>query len=261
MTGELAAAALRYAAAGWPVFPVRPASDPCPAPGDCPCKSPLTAHGFKDATCGPDVIRGWWRRWPDANVGIATGAPGPDVLDVDKHSDGDGFASFNRLKVAGLLTGGGALVRTPRGGLHVYYRGTWQPNGSLARAGHHIDFRGSGGYVLAPPSRVHGQPYELLDHRATHGCIDWQAVKRLLIPPEPARPAAPYRGETDMPALAAWVAAQPEGNRNAGLYWAACRAAEAGADLGPLLRAAITAGLGETEARATIKSAAGRARA
>ena len=47
------------------------------------------------------------------NVAIATGAPGPDVLDVDVKPDGSGFAAFNRLKQAGLLTGARALVRTP----------------------------------------------------------------------------------------------------------------------------------------------------
>jgi hypothetical protein len=83
MTGILGQA-LAYAATGWPVFPCRPDADPCPyLPGKCECKAPVTLNGFKDATTGPALIRGWWRRWPDANVAIATGAPGPDVLDVD----------------------------------------------------------------------------------------------------------------------------------------------------------------------------------
>ena len=245
--------ALAYAGAGWPVLPCRPDADPCPQPGRCECKAPLTRNGFKDATTGPEIIRSWWRRWPDANVAIATGAPGPDVLDVDVSTVGSGWAAFNRLKRAGLLTGARTLVRTPRGGLHVYYRGTAQPCGSLTRAGHFIDFKTAGGYVLAPPSRVHGKRYELLDHRGADGQLDWQAVRRLLDPPNPTPHGLfPPR---DPGWLAAWVARQPEGNRNAGLYWAARRAIDAGGDPGELAAAAVMAGLSETEAHRTIDSA------
>lgn len=264
MTGVLLAAALRYAVAGWPVFPVRPDASPCPQPDDCPCKWPLIpkrdgGNGFKDATTDPAQVRAWWGRWPDANIGIATGAPGPDVLDVDKHEDGDGFAAFGRLKRAGLLAGAMALVRTRSGGLHAYYRGTGQPCGSLTRAGHFIDFKAKGGYVLAPPGRIHGRPYELLDHRDAAGRLDWQAARALLVPPRPAPARQLPRG--DGSALAAFVAKQREGNRNDGLFWAACRATESGCDPYALLGAAVAAGLGEAGAKATIASAVQRARA
>lgn len=111
------AAAIRYARSGWPVFPCRP--DGTPPPG---WKAPLTEHGFCDATTDLGIIRAWWDRWPDANVGIATGVPGPDVLDVDVKPDGDGFAALGKLKRAGLLTGAAALVRTRSGGLHGRHR-------------------------------------------------------------------------------------------------------------------------------------------
>jgi Bifunctional DNA primase/polymerase, N-terminal len=180
MTGILGQA-LAYASIGWPVFPCRPDADPCPEPGRCGCKAPLTRNGFKDASTCADQIRAWWRRWPAANMAIATGAPGPDVLDVDVKPDGSGWTALRRLKRAGLLTGAAALVRTPSGGAHVYYAGTSQGCHALPR--HHLDFKSAGGYVLAPPSRVHGRPYELLDHRGGTAALDWQAVKRLLDPP------------------------------------------------------------------------------
>lgn len=110
--------------------------------------------------------------------------------------------------------------------------------------------------MLAPPSRVHGRPYELLDHRGgACGRLDWQAATRLLEPPGPAgKPRG--RDSGDLGKLAAWVAAQKEGNRNDGLFWAACRAAETGhGDLDDLVAAAVTAGLGEAEARRTVISA------
>jgi hypothetical protein len=247
--------ALAYAGSGWQVFPTRPGEPSCPGGRGCGCKAPLTRNGFKDAVSDPEAIRAWWQRWPDANVAIATGAPGPDVLDVDVSSEGSGWAAFNRLKRAGLLTGAQALVTTPRGGLHVYYQGTGQACGSLTRAGHFIDFKASGGYVLAPPSVVHGKPYELLDHRAGTGRLDWQTVRRLLDPPAPPSPPRNGADASDLSHLAAWVAAQREGNRNAGLYWAARRAVEAGLDPAELAAAAVQAGLSQTEADNVIKSA------
>lgn len=244
-----------HATAGWPVFPIRPNDPSCTGGRDCECKAPLTRNGFKDATTDPDVIRSWWLRWPHANVAIATGTPGPDVLDVDVATGGNGWAGFAQLRRAGLLTGARMLVRTPRGGLHVYFEGTAQLCGSLTKAGHFIDFKASGGYVLAPPSQVHGKPYELLDQRAGTGRLDWQAARRLL-EPRTARAALPHNeARTDVGHLAVWVTGLAEGNRNNGLYWAACRAVEGGHDPDALVLAAVTAGLSETEASRTIDSA------
>ena len=246
--------ALAYAAAGWPVFPTRPDNPGCSGgPEGCECKRPFPGtHGCLDASASPVLIRAWWQHWPGSNVAIATGWPGPDVIDVDVHESGSGWAAFNRLKSAGLLAGALALVRTPSGGLHAYYQGTGQRNGKLAR--HHLDFRGAGGYVLAPPSRVHGKPYELLGHRpGTGGKIDWQAIRQLLDPP-PARPRR-HRGGS-LRRLAGWVGSLPEGNRNDGLFWAASRAAEDGHDdLRALVDAAVQAGLSEAEAARTVASA------
>ena len=57
--------------------------------------------------------------------------------------------------------------------------------------------------------------------------------------------------------LARWVATQPEGNRNAGLFWAANRVLEAdpAADLSQLADAARQAGLGDDEITRTLNSA------
>ena len=174
--------ALAYARRGWPVFPCQPGQ-----------KIPATTHGFRDATTDPEQITGWFTRHPDRNLAIATGAPGPDVLDVDQHGPaGNGFAAFGRLRRAGLLDGAAAYVRTPSGGLHAYFTGTAQRNGHLPAQ--HLDFRSAGGYVLAPPSQVGGQPYQLVKTTGGHGALDWDAVTRLLQPagstsaPNPARP-------------------------------------------------------------------------
>lgn len=246
MTGgnPVLAQALTFARHGWPVFPCRPGE-----------KTPATARGFRDASTDPAQIARWFGYHADRNLAIATGAPGPDVLDVDVHPDGDGFTALRAIARAGLAEGATAIVGTPSGGLHLYFTGSAQRNGHLP--GHHLDFRAAGGYVLAPPSRVSGKPYELLSRPPGRSGLDWAAVTRLLEPATPqariARPA-PSAGAGH---LAGWVARLGEGNRNAGLFWAACRALETDPDasLDSLAAAAADAGLGDREVRATLDSA------
>ncbi len=238
--------ALAFAESGWPVFPCHSG-----------LKIPATRHGFLDATTDQEQITRWFARHPDWNLAIATGAPGPDVLDVDQHGKaGNGFAAFNRLTRAGLLDGASAYVRTPSGGLHAYFTGSGQRNGHLPA--HHLDFRSTGGYVLAPPSQVDGKPYQLVKTMDGGGGLDWAAATQLLQPPErQQRPQPPHEPGGDTSHLARWVARQEQGNRNAGLFWAANRALEAdhAADLSPLAAAARQAGLGEQEISRTLDSA------
>jgi Bifunctional DNA primase/polymerase, N-terminal len=190
-SGDLLAQTLAYAARGWPVLPCRMDAGPCPSPPGvkCGCKVPIgqaVPDGCLDATTDPTVIRQWWRRWPAANVGIATGAPGPDVLDVDVKPAGSGYPALRRLMRAGLVAGGNMFVRTPSGGSHIYYAGSGQHCRSLSR--HFLDFKAWHGYVLAPPSTIHGGlAYRVLDTRPQTASLDWQAVKRLLDPPRPTR--------------------------------------------------------------------------
>ncbi|MGO1664848.1 MAG: bifunctional DNA primase/polymerase [Micrococcaceae bacterium] len=252
---NLGEAAATCAAAGIPVFPCVPGQ-----------KRPLTAHGFKDATTNPAQIDAWWGRHPDANIGIPTGGS-IEVLDVDVHATGTGYPILRTLRREGLIGGWGQAVRSPSGGLHLYYpadpdvaRGSW----SRGRA--HVDFRGTGGYIIAPPSTVTTDRgdlrYETIAHGRSPRPVDADAIRELLTPqPEqthhPANPAV--LRERPVEQLAAWVAALPEGNRNAGLFWAACRLAEAGLpvpDTFALLEpAAIDAGLEPREITATIRSA------
>ena len=223
MTSERLRQALAYAARGWPVFPCQPGQ-----------KTPATPHGHRDATTDPGQITAWFTRSQSWNVAIATGAPGPDVLDVDEHGPaGNGYAAFARLSKAGLADGAAAYVRTPSGGLHAYFTGSAQRNGHLAA--HHLDFRSRGGYVLAPSSRVGGKPYKVIRTVNTGGALDWAAVTALLEPRRQAcRPQPGSAPGRDLSHLARWVASQAEGNRNAGLFWAANRALEADPAADPL---------------------------
>jgi Bifunctional DNA primase/polymerase, N-terminal len=246
MTDSVLRQALAYAQRGWPIFPCQPGQ-----------KIPATAHGFHDASTDPDQITEWFTRHPDRNLAIATGALGPDVLDVDVHGPaGNGYAALGCIGRAGLLDGAAAYVRTPSGGLHAYFTGTAQRNGHLSA--HHLDFLSSGGYILAPPSQVDGRPYRLLKVTGRRGQLDWAAVTRLLQSArQHRRTEARSAPDRDLAHLARWVAAQPEGNRNAGLFWAANRALETdpAADLSPLAAAARQAGLPDIEITRTLNSA------
>jgi hypothetical protein len=246
MTDGTLRQALAFATSGWPVLPCLPSQ-----------KIPATAHGYRDATTDKGQITEWFSRHPDWNLAIATGAPGPDVLDVDQHGPaGNGYPAFRRLKEAGLLDGAAIYVRTPSGGLHAYFTGSRQRNGHLP--GHHLDFRSAGGYVLTPPSQVDGHSYQLISQPGGHVGLDWSAVTQLLHPePHHQQRARQSKPATDLSGLARWVATQPEGNRNVGLFWAANRALETdpAADLSELADAARQAGLPDPEITRTLNSA------
>ncbi len=253
-------AAARFAAARVPVFPC--------VPGE---KRPLVRRGFHDATADPAQVSEWWSRWPSANIGIPTGAAsGIEVVDVDVHATGTGFPAFRNAHHEGLAAGWAALVRTPSGGLHAYYpadpersQSSWQ----AARA--HVDFRGDGGYIIAPPSRVLrpggvSAPYRLIVAGNNPMPVDAVRLRdffdpRTPIPLDRGRAPRLERQGSDAKVLAGWVAGRGEGERNRGLFWAACRLAEVGtspdATLAALGPAAEHAGLGSREIMATIRSA------
>jgi hypothetical protein len=241
-------AAHNYADHGWPVFP-------CQEGG----KEPATEHGFLDATTDHGQIDQWWSRGPTRNVAVATGAPGPDVVDVDNHGErGNGFAAWNKAQHEGLVRDPLAIVQTPSGGLHAYFKGTEQRSAKIP--GQHLDFRAQGGYVVAPPSQAGGRRYEVVKHQPSEATVDFSAVRKLV---EPQRQRTPVRlpardgRPRDVGHLAGWVAALPEGNRNDGLFWAANRAIEAGdrTTLDAIAKAAQDAGLTGHEIDRTIQSA------
>lgn len=143
-------AALAYAAWGWPVFPCRPGG-----------KTPLIARdaggrGLHDATTDADQIKAWWGRTPTANVGLATGQRF-DVIDVDpaglkSWADIRSHLLFHTSRQAPVDIHG--QVSTPRGGHHIYLEPLGLGSGNLADHAAGLDFRGRGGYVLAPPSEL-----------------------------------------------------------------------------------------------------------
>jgi virulence-associated protein E/bifunctional DNA primase/polymerase-like protein/primase-like protein len=188
--------ALQYASRHWFVFPLKPR-------GKLPIISKKAGgKGFHDATIDPKQIEAWWRQWPEANIGIATGASGLVVLDVDGP---DGLA---QLKSIGVLPRTLAQQTGREGGLHLIYRGTgipsYQDNRKDAAKQWFIDVRGSTGYIVAPPS-VHpsGALYRWVDAAelvadVPAGLAAWIAARKGPSAPQ-AAPLGPRQG-ADPPA-------------------------------------------------------------
>jgi Bifunctional DNA primase/polymerase, N-terminal len=182
---QLRDAALGYASRGIPVLPLHyplphhgglqpvPGNQPPPLRTGCSCRDPgcgqvgkhplgsLVPHGVKGATCNRARILAWWSCHPHANIGLATGHHF-DVLDVDGP---EGAQAIRELAAEYGLVSSGPLVRTGGGGWHYYLAPTGLGNARPAGL-EHVDWRGRGGYVVAPPSRhASGHPYQWITGR------------------------------------------------------------------------------------------------
>jgi hypothetical protein len=275
---DLLDAALDYARRGWPVFPVEPGG-----------KRPLgrlVPHGLKTATTDHEVIRRWWRAEPRANVGLVTGAhfdvldlDGPDALDAFENAGPVGNVTFVDGLPVHEFDVDGPTVATPRG-WHCYVgpsgRGNTVNVGGLSG----VDWRGRGGYVVAPPSVradcgtwswITGTPLDLGPDTPIRPAPGW--VLRLLDrrdghpSPPPSIPIRRHGGLTGYGAAAlegevANVVTATKGARNGTLNAAAFKlgslvatgalAAEEVAAV--LYHAGRAVGLGERETIATVRS-------
>ena len=159
----LRSAAQAYAAAGVPVLPLHTPT----ATGGCSCRRPgcdrpgkhprwhprLITAGLHQASTDPGLVDAWWSVWPEANIGLRTGVV-VDVCDVDS---GPGLRAVRDL--LGDPAPELPAVRTGSGGWHLYVAPTGYGNRVAVLPG--VDWRGAGGYVVAPPSRhASGRPYQ-----------------------------------------------------------------------------------------------------
>lgn len=145
--------ALKLAKANCPVLPLfEPVGRNCSC-GDSNCsrigKHPRVPNGVHDATTNPDLLRDWWSRWPEANIGLATGsASGLTVIDIDGPR---GYDTLAALTGRAFSAPSASIIRTGRG-VHVFYRTGTMPIPNM-RLGDAVDLRGDRGYVVAVGSR------------------------------------------------------------------------------------------------------------
>ncbi|GAB2766954.1 bifunctional DNA primase/polymerase [Terrabacter koreensis] len=224
---EVRATALWLAAHDVPVFPLTVAG-----------KTPATAAGFKDATTDPDVIARWWTRRP-YNVGLSTGPARLVVLDLDtrnhgqhdpglsdpgQHDQGGAVPAARASDLPGawatepgVMDGADVLavlaaragqpvpletrtVRTPSGGMHLYFLAPHPLPSTCGRLGPMIDTRAMGGYVVAPPSRTTAGGYQTINPAPPAPLPGW-----LL---DALTPAAPVGASRPGPAMRRTAAAR-----------------------------------------------------
>ncbi|MEU2282512.1 bifunctional DNA primase/polymerase [Streptomyces sp. NPDC013178] len=199
---------------GWPVHPLAAGRKTPPAnctgcrsqphsPAECPClPAGRWCHGFHAATLDHARIDQWWGEHPEFGVGVSCGPAGLVVIDIDAHPsqppgrqrilpgipiadhvDLTGLANgFHTLAVLAALRGQASpaldattlRVRTPSGGLHVWYRvqdsRPWQSSvgSSPGRAlAWQVDVRARGSYIIAPGTSTRNGRYTPVDEVRT----------------------------------------------------------------------------------------------
>ncbi|WP_067496561.1 bifunctional DNA primase/polymerase [Actinoplanes sp. TFC3] len=263
-------AAIAYARHGIPVLPVHTpdlgGSCSCGRP-DCdrPGKHPRLRHGLREASADPHTVHKWWSRWPDANIGLRTGVA-MDVADVDSLEGWHGL----RHVLDGAMPQG-PQVRTGGGGWHFWFSPLGYGNRVHVIPG--VDWRGDGGYVLAPPSRhASGTTYYWVVRPGIPLPSAPAALEELIAGPEPPQSTTALGSATiahpDRYAAVALeteterVAHAPAGSRNDTLNRAAFALGrligagllEEGLVTRELTAAAAWSGLGRTETVRTIRS-------
>jgi hypothetical protein len=133
-----------------------------------PDKRPLIPGGRNAASTDERQIQEWFARWPDALASIPTGPEsGLWVLDVDKKAGRRSLeALLAELGLEHVADLSRVLVRTPSGGLHVYFRlGAGEtPRTRSSDIAPDLDTRGIGGSIMAPGNVLpDGRRYELID--------------------------------------------------------------------------------------------------
>lgn len=232
------------AAQGWPVHPLAPGRKTPAAncsdcrershsPADCPClPAGRPCHGFHAATTNSRYIDAWWTERPSAGVGVACGPAELVVIDVDAHPAPvpdrsrllPGIPIHDTVNLDGLASGFDTLallaafrrepdparddstlrVRTPSGGLHIWYRNPHPQTRFRCSTGSspkvalawQVDVRADGGYIIAPATRTSQGVYEPEGPARTPAALpEWLRAElvrtgHVIAPPPPRPPVA-----------------------------------------------------------------------
>ena len=224
-SGKMVDAALAYAARGVPIFPLSQSKRPIPKRDKDPTgkykKGIPGTGGVYKATCDPLIIRKWWRKNPNALIGLPMGErTGVWCIDVDTSEDhADGVAEWNKIiaqyTIASICydkhSGQRTYLETPpfttrehrsaTGGPHLLFnwyaeRPIGCSSGDLPKG---IEIKGTGGYIAVPPSQRKGRSYTVFRDIDPVDAPAW-LIDRIL--PERAPYHGPPSGETDIDELA-----------------------------------------------------------
>jgi hypothetical protein len=263
MFAEMAAP---YLALGWRVLPLA-MGEKIPA-----ISTANGGHGWKDATNDPAIIAEWSKRYPHANIGIATGKmSGIVIVDIDPRHGG--FVTLARLAGAGFVFPPCPEEKTGNGGRHLVYAYRDGIASNKNKLGPGIEIKSDGGYIVTAPSWIRkseqgpGGPYEWLKKpTSVLPPFPYWAVTKLR-PTPVVRPQFEPRmthemAERSLEGLCARLAREPQGERNKILNWAAFTAGglirqgkiSRGMAERRLRQAALHAGLTPSETEKTLRS-------
>jgi Bifunctional DNA primase/polymerase, N-terminal len=250
MTGALQEA-LRL---GLPAFPCR--AD----------KTPMTPHGFKNASAEPGALKYLWAKYPGPLIGVPTGeASGLFVVDIDnaRHDEANDWLERHAPYLPETRQ-----HQTKSGGVHLLFEHRDGLRNTTSKLAKGIDTRGTGGYIIwwpachSPAAREQFDPVLPLP--------EWIAAE--LVPPAPRFESAPFRAfsggspSAKVQGILNKVAEKGEGYRNGILFWAASRLrdmianheldqAEAAQSLQALHDISMNSGLSAREIARTMNSA------
>src|SRR5487761_1563406 len=158
-----------YASIGWHVIPLWWSN----YDGTCACGNPecknigkhpigqLVPNGEGDATRAVLIIRGWWTRYPLANIGGCTGPSDKLVIDLETDEAHDQWLGF--ITACGVDVPEPCVQRTGGGGFHLIWDRCGMDIKSMNRIMEDTDLKARTGYiVLAPSLHRSGRRYEML---------------------------------------------------------------------------------------------------
>lgn len=153
MMNSILESAISYLNLGWYIFPCRektgnPYKDKNGKLKIPKEKTPYLHNGFKDASNNESQIIEWWKRWPNACIGISCEHSNLFLIDIDVKDGRKGIDNFMQL---GITDTGALHSRTPSKGLHILFTGKGKSSSNIYTG---IDTRGIGGYFIAPPSVI-----------------------------------------------------------------------------------------------------------
>lgn len=225
-------AALQLVRRGWPVFPCRErdsvAVNSAQREIHYKAKAPYGGQGLKDATRDERRVEAWWRQYPDALIGVPMGVNGCFALDFDPRveevtdpetGEVTGTREYTLEELKGELEAQIGVPLPPSltsitqsGGVHVWFRQPDDGGEPIRNRGNlpdHVDVRGLGGYVIAPPSVTRdGEGNELGRYRWYGKRGDWRDEASVMDAPRelieilraPKQRPAPARSAASVPA-------------------------------------------------------------
>lgn len=216
ITSQLEAALAYAERLGWHIWPVTSAKTGFKG-----------TRGRSDATTDPDAILSFWRRWPSAQIGVATGTELALVaIDVDIRETFDGRDSLGELGIA--LHPETWTTHTPSGSFHLLFRHPGffvktiagdKPGKGLGLG---LDIRGDGGSITLPPGPGRfWDPHLNPDTIALAEFPDWARIPELVVEPVAQRQHVEQRltryGEVALDRAAEAIVSAPAGQQEATL--------------------------------------------